>query len=829
MNEQQQAQAAQGNVAAAAQQLHPKMLDAHFSFSGSVVKPFKGRGRTNRRSSDCTGNTLDSPDTDVDMQEDESDDESYDSSDYDDDSSDEEDSDDYSDSSEEEEEEEEKNDLPITFAPKHPNPAAIASAPPQLQQQQQQRQQQQTHVIPPNPAEASAMMTSPREMMIRMMMMQQQQQQQQPHAPVVQQQRQPAFIPPPQEAFLVEEQQDDEESSEEEESSSEDDDEESSTGYSGSGCSSSGNLSMSDLPGAAAAIEQSRWKQARMMMQTTVPVAQVETTTTHTQSCPSPRDDVVMHQVSNHASDEQGQVAQEVDDSAKVAQRIQDFDGEESDSSDEDDNDSEDYDSSSSAYSGLMEDLPMEARQTLPVAMRQTGKAEQALPTPQSMQAPPSSMLAPSQERFMVQGFEEAEEPSSEEDESDSYDDEEGDYSSSGYSDIMADLPIQAKRVVPTRQRVAPGSRAPSSGAEEVSENGFSIRDGDEDEDSSSDSEYTDDEMDTRDSGSYDSSEDWSSSAGSSGYDDLLNDMPIALGRKGAGAAQGQPGLQRFASSREVKPAMPAKGLPVMTKPGLPGLSIPGDEIPCADPPMEGLALLQNIRSELEKVGQLIVKNKEGEKFLQRAQILTSINYLASNVPKCVLEDLGREIRDQLKKEEEKTVRASKSKSVMDSLVAFDDLSEASELSQVDEKSFEDSDPDLVEDDFFPEDRTPETLRRKFNVENFMPLKNRMSIRDSRALSLSTHSAHFQPMLREDEGPVRRATRTYSFASVSSTSSSSMLNEPNLPIVTYFNCALLFVDISGFTKLSTLLDPENLSKVINTYFEVRLLATQRIA
>jgi hypothetical protein len=40
----------------------------------------------------------------------------------------------------------------------------------------------------------------------------------------------------------------------------------------------------------------------------------------------------------------------------------------------------------------------------------------------------------------------------------------------------------------------------------------------------------------------------------------------------------------------------------------------------------------------------------------------------------------------------------------------------------------------------------------------------------------------------------------------------------SLPHCTSYRCALLFADISGFTKLSTLLDPESLSKVSTTSF-----------
>lgn len=41
-----------------------------------------------------------------------------------------------------------------------------------------------------------------------------------------------------------------------------------------------------------------------------------------------------------------------------------------------------------------------------------------------------------------------------------------------------------------------------------------------------------------------------------------------------------------------------------------------------------------------------------------------------------------------------------------------------------------------------------------------------------------------------------------------------------LPHASTHQCALLFVDISGFTKLATALDPEHLSKAINSYFQM---------
>ena len=410
-----------------------------------------------------------------------------------------------------------------------------------------------------------------------------------------------------------------------------------------------------------------------------------------------------------------------------------------------------------------------------------------------------------------------------------SSEEEEEDFSSSGYSDLMADLPVVAQRkAVPRVKKASPSPAAVQAQEmdEDASQGGFSVEGGEaydegsssEEDESDDDSSYDEDDMDTRDSGSYDSSEDFSSSAGS-GYSDIMKEM--VRGRQPGDPASG--GSTRFnASFRETGPVTPSKGLPVMKAPGLP-VTTSSNDIPCEDPPLEGLAMLKNIRSELEKVGQLIVKNKDGEKFLQRAQILTSINYLASNVPKCVVEDLGREIRDQLKAQEEKKNRKANSRNVMASLVSIpDDGSEFSELSRLDVDECSDSDM-MEDDDFFPEEKLPGSQRRKsFTLENFVSKTGRQAL----GIGISAHSSGhvLEPKLREENCPVRKkATRTYSFASTSSNSETTEWDEPNLPIVTYFEGALLFVDISGFTKLSTLLDPENLSKVINTYFEVRQL------
>jgi hypothetical protein len=342
-------------------------------------------------------------------------------------------------------------------------------------------------------------------------------------------------------------------------------------------------------------------------------------------------------------------------------------------------------------------------------------------------------------------------------------------------------------------------------------------------EDSGSESEedsgsYSDDGEDVT-GDSEDSSADWSSEEDDE-YGDLMKEMPIALGRKGPAMAARPTPPRREATSL----AMPAP-LPIPAT--LDGSSSTRknnhDDGGDAGPPLEGLAMLQNIRSELEKVGQMIVKNKQGEKFLQRAQILTSINYLSSNVPSCVLEDLGQEIRESIKRDEERKSRSNRTNNMMSMVNIGDVLDEDSASDLSDAHMAHETDEELSDEeaDFFPDPRTPESTRKKFSMAGISPMR-RMS-RESSTLSASTHSANsfLSPTLRR--GSRRNSERTYSFhstASSASNSEESKFKDASLPIVTYFECALLFVDVSGFTRLSTLVDPENLSKVINSYFQV---------
>jgi hypothetical protein len=158
--------------------------------------------------------------------------------------------------------------------------------------------------------------------------------------------------------------------------------------------------------------------------------------------------------------------------------------------------------------------------------------------------------------------------------------------------------------------------------------------------------------------------------------------------------------------------------------------------------PKEGLdlAFLKGIKADLEKVGRMIVE-KNGEKFLQRAQVLASINYLAANVPSCVIQHLGQEINEKVQKKNPKSPRNKSTFSVLS----------------------------------MPKGSTSDS------GDCGLPY---VSVFECALLFGTSISSQFQCKLKK-------------YASY---------------LTIYF---LLVVDISGFTKLSTMMNPESLSKVIS--------------
>lgn len=168
------------------------------------------------------------------------------------------------------------------------------------------------------------------------------------------------------------------------------------------------------------------------------------------------------------------------------------------------------------------------------------------------------------------------------------------------------------------------------------------------------------------------------------GFEDLMSELPIALGpsRKHTKKNSVSSGKLQILSSDQAPSCIitsledfkSADVRPVVK------LSYPAPP-PEVMNPMEGLTMFQHIRSDLEKVGRMIVAQKDGELFLQRARILASINWLAASVPTCVLDHLGREIRLSLQAKSEAKDKDER----FNSLDISDDVSEASTLSDSDD------------------------------------------------------------------------------------------------------------------------------------------------
>jgi len=363
-------------------------------------------------------------------------------------------------------------------------------------------------------------------------------------------------------------------------------------------------------------------------------------------------------------------------------------------------------------------------------------------------------------------------------------------------------------------------------------------------------------------------------------YDDLMATLPI-VGRKKDGAATA------VAAGPPAPPLLPPQppqqeGLPVLTPPpyapASPRKPRTGMLAPYASPrkprtgmlapfaaavpttlatadnggggappnPLEGLAMLQSIRSELEQVGRMIVAKKDGEKFLQRAHILASINWLATNIPACVLDHLGKEIRGTLNRSaiapaaaalvEDAKMQPEFISSSEISVVMSDDDSDGSDLSEADlSDSEEDSD---IDDEDFDSGMELVAALKASTMETRAPQRTSLEKNDRtggggvRSLFAAGRTRE-PPTRHEMEQGFRKtqrrksiihdglsaedALRKLSRVSVDyneAEANGSNENAPGvLPSVSHFQCALLFIDISGFTSLATLLDPENLSKV----------------
>jgi hypothetical protein len=238
---------------------------------------------------------------------------------------------------------------------------------------------------------------------------------------------------------------------------------------------------------------------------------------------------------------------------------------------------------------------------------------------------------------------------------------------------------------------------------------------------------------------------------------------------------------------------------------------------------------------------------KSGEAFVARAQVLASINQLSSHVPNCVLDFLGKEIRAHMAKEAEKAKQPKRhNREMIEAVSTDDDMSEVSELSGADVGDFGDDDEsdvgffvetgDMTDEDKngeaakgkeHPDKTTPSLMRRKSEEaldEMFKKSQGTASMdrsssdealggifngsneygfsKTSDEFRLSTVSNHSGSMSSESMSKGgRRKSRSRSMGSAGSIVWGFNI-EGKLPSVSRFECALLFVDISGTQLIS---------------------------
>jgi class 3 adenylate cyclase len=204
-----------------------------------------------------------------------------------------------------------------------------------------------------------------------------------------------------------------------------------------------------------------------------------------------------------------------------------------------------------------------------------------------------------------------------------------------------------------------------------------------------------------------------------------------------------------------------------------------------------------------------------------RSSTLHSIRYLASHVPTIVLTRLREEVMEW-NTDFDFHRSTSFEEDLQEEEVPLNDESQgnASELSDISDLSHEDE----SENDYRPVIRRV-AIHEKLETKGEEVTNHHVGLHEAQFLARDDEdpapSAIGQELLHDPDIPrpsSRRYVRVSSIASVVSYKYSS--DCPLLPFATKYEASLLFVDISGFTLLSTLLALEDLSKAINEYFEL---------
>ena len=284
--------------------------------------------------------------------------------------------------------------------------------------------------------------------------------------------------------------------------------------------------------------------------------------------------------------------------------------------------------------------------------------------------------------------------------------------------------------------------------------------------------------------------------------------------------------------------------------------AIPGEKVyPQPPPGMEGLPFgmegfnLESLKRDLEKVGRAILSSNAGELAAERAQTLASINWLASHLPNAVLDQLGHETRQMVGKETNERVDDEKisEDSLVASVVESDAMSEVSELSQ-EQLNLDDFGLDVANSIPSNGAERPKQKQADRKEEDLpggipyllsprpSPTKKKKSIKK---LNLDAGGAFDFGTAESCTGELADSNSISVSRSLDANneeervpggkSNEGQIRGKHLPFSSDYRCALLFVDISGFTRLSTKLDPEALSKVRNLMYAVAAISRKTLA
>jgi len=167
---------------------------------------------------------------------------------------------------------------------------------------------------------------------------------------------------------------------------------------------------------------------------------------------------------------------------------------------------------------------------------------------------------------------------------------------------------------------------------------------------------------------------------------------------------------------------------------------------------------------------------------VDRSNLIQSVVWLSRHVPRCVLKFLIDSLHDERKE-----------------FIEHDDIHVVNGHCQAGTNAKTTQEPEFPLSTYRPcSDKTTETETSTEDSNKVRKdLANLLKVESSTASSLNS-------------------LRNYNSAN----GELSLINKTELPITTAHKAALLFVDMSGFTKISTTLDVESLSDAINSYFEM---------